>query len=53
MLYDISSTIPEPLLVNAGETELPAQPGSRGFIYNSDPDAIVRILEFGTSQINQ
>jgi len=53
LLYEISSTIPESLLVNAGEAELPAQPGSRGFIYNSDPDAIVRILEFGTSQINQ
>jgi len=53
LLYEISSPIPDSLLNQAEEAELVAQSGARGFIYNADPDAVVQLLAFGTSQINQ
>lgn len=48
-LYDISSTIPEAMLAEAINAGFDATQGSKGFVFNADPDALVRFLRFGTS----
>lgn len=48
-LYDISSVLPEPILAESINAGFDSSPGSRGFIFNADPDALVRFLRFGTS----
>lgn len=48
-LYDISSVLPEPILAESISAGFDATSGSRGFIFNADPDALVRFLRFGTS----
>ena len=48
-LYDISSVLPEPILAESINAGFDASAGSRGFIFNADPDALVRFLRFGTS----
>jgi hypothetical protein len=48
-LYDISSVLPEAILAEAINAGFDGTPGSRGFIFNADPDALVRFLRFGTS----
>ncbi len=48
-LLAMSSIIPEPLLLTAGEiTGQALQPGARGFIYNSNAEILVKFLNFGT-----
>jgi hypothetical protein len=48
-LFDISSTLPEAMLAEAINAGFDGTQGSKGFIFNADPDALVRFLRFGTS----
>lgn len=48
-LYDTSSPLPEPMITEAVNAGFAASSGSRGFVFNADPDALVRFLRFGTS----
>lgn len=48
LLYGMSSTLPAQMRESAGELGVPTSAGSRGFIYEADPVAVVQFLEIGT-----
>jgi hypothetical protein len=48
-LYGISSILPEPMIAEAQNAGFNASSGSRGFIYNADPETLIRFLRFGTA----
>ena len=53
LLYDISSVIPDallPLVENAGLT---AQPGARGMMVNASPEALTKLLVFGSGSMKR
>ncbi len=48
LLYGMSSALPSQMRESASELGVPTSGGSRGFIYNADPVAVVQFLEIGT-----
>ena len=51
LLFDISSVIPEQLLPLARNSGLMAEQGSRGIIINASPEALTRLLVFGSGSM--
>lgn len=47
-LFEISSVLPDNLANKAQEVGFNVQPNSRGFVFNADAEALVRILNFGS-----
>ena len=48
MLYRMSSVMPPMFVAAAQERKLPAQEGSRGYVFNADAVAIAQFLDIGT-----
>ncbi len=48
-LFDISSEIPDNLLANAISSGLPAGKGSRAFLYRANAEALIKLINFGSS----
>lgn len=48
-LYSISSVLPESMLAEAINSGFAGKSGARGFIFNADPDTLIRFLRFGTT----
>lgn len=48
-LYSISSILPESMLAEAVNAGFAGESGARGFIFNADPNALIRFLRFGTT----
>jgi len=48
-LYSLSSVLPEAMLAEAINSGFSAKKGARGFIFNADPDTLIRFLRFGTA----
>lgn len=48
-LFDISSEIPDNLLANAISSGLPAEKGSRAFLYRANAEALIKLINFGSS----
>lgn len=47
-LFDISSVLPEPLAESAKNAGFNVQPNARGFIFNADAEALIKLLQFGS-----
>ena len=47
-LFNISSVLPEPLMVAAKSSGLTPEKDSRAFLFNANAEMIIRLLEFGT-----
>jgi hypothetical protein len=47
-LFNISSVLPEPLIVAAQSAGFSPQTDARGFLFNAGAEKIVKLLEFGT-----
>ncbi len=52
MLFSMSSTLPTNMVEQAQSMELPADSGSRGFIFNADVVTVIQFLEIGTKPSN-
>jgi hypothetical protein len=48
MLFDISSEVPPQILQELGLEGYPAEPGTRGFVFNSDGSVMIQFLDIGT-----
>jgi hypothetical protein len=48
MLFEISSEVPAQIREELGTEGFPADPGARGFVFNSDAGAMLRFLDIGT-----
>lgn len=48
-LYSLSSELPETMLAEAINSGFSAKKGAKGFIFNADPDTLIRFLRFGTA----
>ena len=53
LLYDISSVIPEVLLPLAESAGLIPQSGARGLMVNASPDALTKLLVFGSGSMKR
>lgn len=53
LLYEISSVIPEPLLPLAENAGLKPQPGARGLMVNASPEALIKLLVFGSGSMKR
>lgn len=51
LLFDLSSVIPDELLPLARNAGLTAESGSRGLIINASPEALTRLLVFGSGSM--
>ena len=49
LMFEMSSVIPNTLLVTGQEMGLPIQSGSRLFLYNAEATSLLNFLRFGTS----
>lgn len=47
-LFDISSVLPDPLTQSAESAGFSIQPNARGFIFNADAEALIKLLQFGS-----
>lgn len=47
-LFDISSELPPVMLERSGAMGYQPMAGSRGFVYNADAEAMIRLLDIGT-----
>ncbi len=47
-LFDISTVLPETFATRAKDVGFNVESGSRGFIFNADAEALIRILNFGS-----
>jgi hypothetical protein len=47
-LFGMSSDVPDALVNLGGRIGLPVRPGSRGFVFNADPVALIKFLKMGT-----
>lgn len=47
-LFDISSVLPDPLAESAKNAGFNVQPNARGFIFNADAEALIKLLQFGS-----
>jgi len=52
-LFDISSQIPDTMFARAGKAGFDPTPGARGMVFNATPNTLVRLLNFGSSQMLQ
>jgi hypothetical protein len=48
-LFGISSILPSSFRGAARQLGVPAEEGSRGFVFNADPSSVVQFYEIGTS----
>ncbi len=48
LLFEMSSPLPEHMLVMAHEMRIPVRPGARGFAFNADMVSLVSFLDVGT-----
>ncbi|MEO0018034.1 MAG: hypothetical protein RLZZ522_1317 [Verrucomicrobiota bacterium] len=53
LLYEISSVIPEELLPLAENAGLVPQPGARGLMVNASPEALTKLLVFGSGSMKR
>lgn len=53
LLYDISSVIPDSLLPLAQQAGLSPQPGARGLMVNASPEALTKLLVFGSGSMKR
>jgi hypothetical protein len=51
-LFSMSSLLPEKMLQDARQLDIPVQPGARGFVFNADMVSLVQFLEIGTKPSN-
>lgn len=49
-LYDISSVIPEGYKQAAQKNELSVKEGSRGCVFNTDAEGLIKLIDFGSSK---
>ena len=47
-LFNISSVLPEPLANRAKDVGFNVQPNAKGFVFNADAEALIKILNFGS-----
>ena len=52
-LFDLSSSLPQPLVASAQEAGFPSEPGARCFGYNADEPLMVQLLQFGSLGMTQ
>jgi hypothetical protein len=52
MLFNISSTLPQPFLQSAQQIGLNMGEGARGFVFNGDAASVVQFFEIGTRPAN-
>ena len=48
MLFDISSEVPPQILRELSVEGYPAEPGTRGFVFNADGSVMIQFLDIGT-----
>lgn len=48
MLFEMSSEVPPQIREELSAEGYPADPGARGFVFNSDAEALLRFLDIGT-----
>ena len=52
LLFRISSTLPDAMRNLARQADFTVSDGTRGFVFNADPVAVIRFLEIGTQPSN-
>ena len=53
LLFQISSVIPDSLIEEAKKVGFDPQPNARGFIFNADVEALIKLLTFGSSTFSR
>ncbi|MBY8863886.1 sel1 repeat family protein [Nocardia sp. CA2R105] len=53
LLFELSSELPETVLASAADVGYPVKAGARGFLFNSDLNAILNLLITGTRAVAQ
>lgn len=48
-LFSLSTELPEAMLAEAINCGFSAKKGAKGFVFNADPDTLIRFLRFGTA----
>jgi hypothetical protein len=48
-LFNISSVLPSPLIVEAQKAGFSPQPGARGMVFNASAETLIKLLIFGSS----
>jgi hypothetical protein len=50
-LFEISSVLPEPLLSEARKFDFAPKDGARAFVFNAEPQTLIKLLSFGSSNL--